>query len=60
MKWAVMVPWDNDGYIYVTRPTGEMYELEPVLYDTEDLAREHAAMWGRNAKVVVYKEKYEV
>jgi len=59
MKYAVMVPWDNDGYIYVTRPTGEMYEVEPVLHDTYEKAQEAASIWGKFAKVVVYKEKHE-
>jgi hypothetical protein len=56
MKYAIMVPWDNDGYIYVTRPTGEMYELEPVLYDTYKQAKEAASIWGKFAKIVEYKE----
>ena len=55
-KYAVMVPWDNDGYIYVTRPTGEMYEVEPVLHDTRELAMEAAKIWGKFARVVEYKE----
>ena len=55
IKYAVMVPWDNDGYIYVTRPTGEMYELEPVLHDTFEAAKEAAGIWGKFAKIVEYK-----
>lgn len=55
-KYAVMVPWDNDGYIYVTRPTGEMYEVEPVLHDTRELAMEAAVIWGKFARVVEYSE----
>lgn len=54
IKYAVMVPWDNDGYLYVTRPTGEMYEVEPVLHDTREQAVEAASMWGKFARVVEY------
>lgn len=56
MKWAVMVPFDNEGYLYVTRPTGEMFEVEPVLHDTREAAVEAASIWGKFARVVEYKE----
>lgn len=56
MKYAVMVPWDNEGYIYVTRPTGEMYEVEPVLHDTIEAAQAAASIWGKFAKIVEYKK----
>jgi hypothetical protein len=56
MKYAIMVPWDNDGYIYVTRSTGEMYELEPALYDTLEQAQEAASIWGKFARIVEHKE----
>lgn len=55
-RYAVMIPWDNEGYIYVTRPTGEMYELEPVLHETFEKASQSARIWGKHAKVVEYKE----
>jgi hypothetical protein len=54
VKYAVMVPWDNDGYIYVTRPTGEMYEVEPVLHETYEQAKDAASIWGKFARVVEY------
>ena len=56
MKYAVMVPFGSDDYIYVTRPTGSMYEVEPVLHDTHEAAQEAAAIWGQFAKIVPYKE----
>lgn len=59
MKYAVMVPFDNEGYIYVTRPTGEMYEIEPVLHDTFEEAKSAAAIWGKFAKIVEYKENLD-
>jgi hypothetical protein len=56
MPYAIMVPWDNDGYMYVTRPTGEMYEVEPILYDSIEEAQESASIWGPVARIVEYKE----
>lgn len=55
MKYAVMVPIDNEGYVYVTRPTGRMYEVEPVLHDTYEQAKEAASIWGKFARIVEYK-----
>jgi hypothetical protein len=49
-----MVPFDEDDYIYVTRPTGEMYEVEPVLYDSIEAAQEGASIWGKAARIVEY------
>lgn len=54
-KYAIMVPFDNDDYIYVTEPTGNMYEVEPVLHNTLEAAQEAAAIWGKLAKIVEYK-----
>lgn len=55
-KYAVMVPFDNEGYLYVTKPTGEMYEVAPVLHDTYEQAKEAAKIWGKFARIVEYKE----
>lgn len=59
MKYAVMVPFDNEGYIYVTKPTGEMYEIEPVLHNTLEEAKSAASIWGKFAKIVEYKENMD-
>lgn len=56
MKYAIKVPFDNEGYLYVTRPSGKMYEVEPVLYDTREDAVEAAKIWGKFARIVEYKE----
>lgn len=56
MKYAVMVPFGNDDYIYVTKPTGSMYEVEPVLHDTVEAAKAASTIWGKFAKIVEYKE----
>lgn len=56
-KYAVMVPFDNDDYIYVTEPTGNMYEVEPVLHSTLEAAQEAAAIWGKLARIVEYNEQ---
>jgi hypothetical protein len=55
IKYAVMVPFGNDDYIYVTKPTENMYEVEPVLHETLESAQESASIWGNNAKIVEYK-----
>jgi len=52
MKYAIKVPFDNEEYIFVTRPTGNMYEVEPVLYDTRDEAVEASKIWGKFALIV--------
>jgi len=57
MKWAVMVPFDND-YIYVTRPSEVTYELETMLLDTREDAIEAAKIWGKLARVVEYEEDH--
>jgi len=54
MKYAVMVPIDNEGYVYVTRPTGKMYDVEPVLHNTFEEAKEAASIWGKFARIVEY------
>ena len=51
-----MVPFDNDGYIYITKPTGNMYEVEPVLHDTFDQAKEAASIWGKFARIIEFKD----
>jgi hypothetical protein len=55
-KYAVMIPFDEDDYIYITRPTGEMYEVEPILYNSIQEAQEGASIWGPVARIVEYKE----
>jgi hypothetical protein len=55
MKYAVMVPFDNEEYVYVTKPTGKMYEVEPVLHNTYEAAKEAASIWGKFARIVEYK-----
>lgn len=51
-----MVPFDNDGYIYVTKKVNDLFDLEPELYDTEDQAKKAASIWGKHAKIVKYKQ----
>ena len=57
IKFAIMVPVSVGDYIYVTKPTGGMYEVEPVLYNTEKEAGQAATIWGNFAKVVEYQEE---
>jgi hypothetical protein len=56
MKYAVMVPFGSNDYIYVTRLTGDKFEVEPVLHDTHEAAVEAAAILGQNSKIVPYEE----
>lgn len=55
MKYAVMVPWDDDGYIYVTRSIKGTFDVEPVLHDTYEAAAKAAAIWGKFARIVEYE-----
>lgn len=57
MKYAVMVPFGNEDYIYVTEPDGEMFEVIPVLHNTVEAAEQAASIWGKFAKIVEYKEE---
>ncbi len=57
MKYAIKVPFDNEGYLFVTQPTGNMYEVEVVLYDTREEAVEAAKIWGKFALIVEMEEK---
>jgi hypothetical protein len=56
MKWAVMVPFEDKDYIYVTHPASGLFEVEPVLHDTYEQAREAASIWGEFAKIVEYRK----
>lgn len=63
MKHAVMVCLDGkDDWIYVTEDTGKCdFDLQPVLFDTEDEADSFAAAWRlagaeKNVKVVEYND----
>jgi hypothetical protein len=58
-RYAIKVPLAKDDYIYVTRPSGAMYEVEPVLYDNKSAAQEASVIWGPFAKVVVYEQSID-
>lgn len=62
-EWAVMVCLDGkDDWIFVTEDTGKCdFDLQPVLFDTEEEAQSFAASWRlagseKNVKVVSYNE----
>ena len=49
----------KDDWIYVTQP-GEntIWEVTPLLFNTRELAEEHARIWGKDAsKVVRWRNK---
>jgi len=59
-KYAVKVMLSKDDWIYVTQP-GEstMWEVRPMLFNTRELAEEHARIWGNEdvARVVRWRNK---
>ena len=57
-KYAVMIPFDGE-MLFVTQ--GDVkFQLGAMLFDTEEKAEEHAALWGEGAVVVKYlKEQGE-
>jgi hypothetical protein len=54
-KYAVMIPFD-DEMLFVTQGDGQ-FQLGAKVFDTEEKAEEHAALWGENAMVVKYLEE---
>jgi hypothetical protein len=54
-RYAVMIPFD-DEMLFVTQGDGK-FQLGARLFDTEQKAEEHAALWGKNAVVVEYLEE---
>lgn len=45
MKYAIRVQLAADDWIFITEGEGSMFELQPVLYDTEHEAWEAADIW---------------
>jgi hypothetical protein len=59
-KYAVMVPIDDSGdMLYVTEGDTK-FQLRAKLFDTEQQAKEHAELWGKQAVVVEYTEESDV
>jgi hypothetical protein len=58
-KYAVKVMLSKDDWIYVTEPDGTMFEVRPILFNTRELAEEHARIWGNEdvARVVRWRKK---
>ena len=54
-RYAVMIPFD-DEMLFVTQ-LDTKFQLGARLFDTEEKAEEHAALWGENAVVVRYLEE---
>lgn len=58
--YAIKLMLAADDWIYLTEPEGTMFEVRPVLFNTRELAEEHAKIWrlkGKEAcvKVVRYR-----
>ena len=59
-KYAVMVPIDDSGdMLYVTEGDTK-FQLRAKLFDTEQQAKEHAELWGKQAVVVEYTEESDL
>jgi hypothetical protein len=56
MKYAVRVPLAADDYIFVS-DIDSPFDIKVRLFDSEEEAKEHAAIWGPLAEVVEYKEE---
>lgn len=59
-QYAIKLMLAADDWIYLTEPSGTMFEVRPVLFNTRALAEEHANTWrlaGKEAcvKVVRYR-----
>lgn len=60
-KYAVKVPFDDNesDKLFVTEGDSK-FKLRIKLFDTADLAREHAQTWGPGATVVELDDDYEI
>lgn len=50
MKYAIKIQLAADDWIFVTEPIGSMFEMYPMLYDTEQEAWEAAETWLKEGK----------
>jgi hypothetical protein len=55
-RYAIKIALAADDWIYVTEPSGTMFEVTPVLFNSRKEAEEHAAIWGVS-KVVRYRKE---
>ena len=45
----------KDDWIYLTEPTGTMFEVTPVLFDSREIADEYAKTWRLKGKEACVK-----
>ena len=50
MKYAIKIQLAADDWIFITEKQGTMFELQPVLYNTEQEAWEAAEIWLKKEK----------
>ena len=50
MKYAIRIQLAADDWIFITEEQGTMFELQPVLYNTEQEAWEAAEIWLKESK----------
>lgn len=59
MKWGVKVPFVDAGYLWVTMGDSK-FQLEPMLFDTKELAEKYAqTVWGPGVIVELYGENQD-
>ena len=49
-QYAIKVMLAADDWIYLTEPTGTMFEVRPVLYKSRNEAEEFAESWRKKGK----------
>lgn len=61
MKYAIKIQLAADDWIFVTEPIGSMFEMHPILYNTEQEAWEAAEIWLKegNRKNFVQVVEYD-
>ena len=45
-KYAIKIYLSRDDWIYITESRGNMYELEPMLYESRKEAELATSIWG--------------
>ena len=57
-KYAIKIYLSRDDWIYITESRGNMYELEPMLYESRKEAELATSIWGKKCtKVVRYRKE---
>lgn len=53
-KWGIKVPFLDGDFLWVTVGDSK-FQLQPLLFETEEAAQKHASeVWGDSSKVEIY------